>query len=390
MPESKTGLKTTDFQEGMLLRKDINGKSIVFAMVNGKMFAMDSVCSHEGGPLEDGSLDDYNLTCPWHQGIFDIRSAKASPATRWVTDLQSYVVIVEEKTGEISVDTEWVPFDKSSKEAETQKSPSQDEKTPSLVEQNVLPKRPLNLELSLSEKTSIAGTDIMSFKFSRTDEQNYLNYKAGQYSVVNLGTKEDPEGPTRSFTIASSPSEKDFILISTRIRDTPFKKKLAGMDIGSTVNITAPMGEFVLPNDYSNPLIFLSGGIGVTPFRSMLKYATDNQLPIKIIVFDSNRNQTNILYKKEFDEWANINKNLKIIHTITDDSSAANKEDNWRGERGYINEAMLTKYLTRYELDNSIFYICGPPGMLNAIGKLLEVDLHIPKQRIKIEEFTGY
>ncbi len=390
MPQFKTGLRTTDFQEGTLIRKDINGQSIVFVMVNGKLFAMDSVCSHEGGPLEDGSLDGYNLTCPWHQGIFDIRNAKASPATSWVTDLQSYAVIVEEKTEEISIDIDSVPFDKSTKEIETQKSPSKEANTPRLIEQNVLPKRPLELELSLSEKTSIAGTDIMSFKFSRSDEHNYLNYKAGQYSVVNLGTNEDPEGPTRSFTIASSPSEKEFILISTRIRDTPFKKKLAGMDIGSPVNITAPMGEFVLPNDYSNSLIFLSGGIGVTPFRSILKYATDNQLPVKIMVFDSNRDQNNILYKEEFDEWAKLNKNLKIIYTITDDFSAADKEVNWKGERGYINKVMLTKYLTRNELDNSIFYICGPPGMLNAMQKLLEVDLHIPKQRIKIEEFTGY
>jgi len=390
MPQYKAGLKTTDFQEGTLLRKDIDDKSIVFAMVKGKIFAMDSVCSHEGGPLEDGSLDDYNLTCPWHQGIFDIRNAKASPATSWVTDLHSYAVIVEEKTKEISVDTESAPFDKSPKEPETQKGPSLEENTPPLVEQDVLPERPLNLELSLSEKTSIPGTDIMSFKFSRTNEHNYLNYKAGQYSVVNLGTKEDPEGPTRSFTIASSPSEKDFILISTRIRDTPFKKKLAGLEIGSSVNITAPMGEFILPHDYSNLLKFLSGGIGVTPFRSMLKFATDNRLRLKIIVFDSNRNQNNILYKEEFDEWARSNNNLKIIYTITDEPSVTNKEDDWRGERGYINKLMLIKYLTRNELDNSIFYICGPPAMLNAMKKLLEVDLHIPKQRIRIEEFTGY
>ena len=100
MPQLRTDLKTTDFREGMSIRKDINGKSIVFTMVNGKIFAMDSVCSHEGGPLEDGSLDNYNLTCPWHQGISDIRNAKASPATKWVTDLHSYAVIVEEKTGE--------------------------------------------------------------------------------------------------------------------------------------------------------------------------------------------------------------------------------------------------------------------------------------------------
>ncbi len=80
---------------------------------------------------------------------------------------------------------------------------------------------------------------------------------------------------------------------------------------------------------------------------------------------------------------------MKIIYTITNESSA-DKEDNWSGESGYINEAMPTKYLTRNELDNSIFYICGLLGMLNAMQKLLEVDLHIPKDLIKIEEFTGY
>jgi len=81
---------------------------------------------------------------------------------------------------------------------------------------------------------------------------------------------------------------------------------------------------------------------------------------------------------------------LKIIYTITDDSSPADKEEKWKDERGYISKAMLLKYLTRNELDNSIFYVCGPPGLLNAMQKLLEVDLHIPNQRIKIEEFTGY
>jgi nitrite reductase/ring-hydroxylating ferredoxin subunit len=67
---------------------------------------MDSVCSHEGGPLEDGTLEDYNLICPWHQGIFDIRSAKASADTDWVTDLNSYKVIIDDKTQEISIDTD--------------------------------------------------------------------------------------------------------------------------------------------------------------------------------------------------------------------------------------------------------------------------------------------
>lgn len=86
------------------------------------------------------------------------------------------------------------------------------------------------------------------------------------------------------------------------------------------------------------------------------------------------------------------NKNLNIIYTITDETkeSSSIPNDGWKGERGFINKAMLVKYLSADELDNSIFYICGPPSMLKAMQKLLQDDLHIPKERIKIEEFTGY
>jgi ferredoxin-NADP reductase len=152
-----------------------------------------------------------------------------------------------------------------------------------------------------------------------------------------------------------------------------------------------------LHDDYSKPAIFLSGGIGVTPFRSMIKYATDKQLPLKITMFDSNRDRDNILFKKEFDEWANINKNLEIIYTISEDqdrheqqqqtSSTAN---DWKGEYGRIDKALILKYLETNMLNNSIFYICGPPSMLKAMQALLQTDLEIPKERIKVEEFTGY
>ena len=261
-----------------------------------------------------------------------------------------------------------------------------------------VPTRPIKLQLKLDDKTLHAGTDIMSFKFERkTDivdgkqlqnqqqqEQNYyLNYKAGQYAIINLGTKEDPEGSARSFTMASSPTE-NFILISTRVRETPFKKKLASLDAGSHVNVTAPLGKFVSHEDYSKPAVLLSGGIGVTPFRSMIKYSTDKQLPVKIVMFDSNRNLENILYKKEFDEWASLNENLKIVYSLDVG------DNGWKGERGFINKIMITRYLSITELDNSIFYICGPPAMLNAMKKLLQEDLDIPKERIRVEEFIGY
>jgi ferredoxin-NADP reductase len=209
--------------------------------------------------------------------------------------------------------------------------------------------RPSKRRLTLINKISYKGTDIISFKFSRNDEnrksQDYrLNYEAGQYAIADPETKEDPEGPVRSFTLVSSPTEKESILISTRIRNSPFKKKLESINVGQLVSITAPLGKFVLYSDYSRPAVFLSRDIGVTPFRSMIKYVTDRQLPINITMFDSNRNQNNILYKEEFDEWAEMNKNFKIIYTLADGETEAqiiqasqpesklSDDIDWRGE----------------------------------------------------------
>jgi nitrite reductase/ring-hydroxylating ferredoxin subunit len=101
----KTSLKKNDLVERKLIKVDVNGKSLVLTNLNGKLYAMDSVCSHEGGPLEEGTLEDYTLICPWHQGKFDIRTAKAFTETDWVTDLKSYPVIVDDTSGEVSIDT---------------------------------------------------------------------------------------------------------------------------------------------------------------------------------------------------------------------------------------------------------------------------------------------
>jgi ferredoxin-NADP reductase len=132
----------------------------------------------------------------------------------------------------------------------------------------------------------------------------------------------------------------------------------------------------------------------------MIKYATDKQLPVKIMMFDSNRNQTNILYKKEFDGCASINKNLKIIYTITEEeggeeqpaqaSSSSSGTVTWNGERGRIDKAMVTRYLSDNEIKDSVFYICGPPGVVDAMRKLIQNELQIQKEKLKVEEFTGY
>src|SRR5439155_21666285 len=93
-----------DLKEGGLLKIEPNGKSIVLAMLNENVDAMDSICSHEGGTLEERTLEGYNLTCPWHYAVFDIRNATVSDATVCATELTSYPVRIEETTGDILID----------------------------------------------------------------------------------------------------------------------------------------------------------------------------------------------------------------------------------------------------------------------------------------------
>ena len=336
----------------------VDGGNICVANVEGKYYAIGSICTHEGGPLADGTLEGYEVECPWHGSKFDVRTGEVTsppasePEPAYETKVNGNNILIK-------------------KQGKSKSSSSQ-------------------IELTLLEKDKVEGTDVTSFKFSKQndddnkeggeDQKAPFNYTAGQFAFFDIGgVYNDPKGPIRHFTISSSPTE-NFIMFSTRIRDSSYKKRLSTLEEGTKVKVRGPEGQFVLHEDYSKPAVFLSGGIGVTPFRSMLKYATDKQLPIKIVVFDSNRNQSNILFKEEFDDWADRNKNLKIIHTISEDeaggpeqSSSAAKKD-WKGEYGRIDKAMILKYVDNNILDNS----------------LLQQELEIPKERIKDEEFTGY
>ena len=317
---------TKDIQPSHMKEVQVDGENICVVNVEGKYYAIGSICTHEGGPLADGTLEGYEVECPWHDSKFDVRTGEVTspPASE------------PEPAYEVKVDGNNILIKKQGK---SKSSPQ--------------------IELTLLEKDKIEGTDVMSFKFSKQNDQKKrgaedkktpLDYTAGQFAFFDIGgVYNDPKGPIRHFTISSSPTE-NFIMFSTRIRDSPYKKRLSTLEEGAKVKVRGPEGQFVLHQDYSKPAVFLSGGIGVTPFRSMIKYATDKQLPLKIIMFDSNRNRDNILFKKEFDDWTNINKNLKIIYTISEDEdrheqSSSSTANDWKGEYGRIDKAMILKYL---------------------------------------------
>src|SRR6478672_10264448 len=364
---------TKDIQPSHMKEVEVEGENICVVNIEGKYHAIGSICTHEGGPLADGTLEGYEVECPWHGSKFDVRTGEVTsppasePEPAYEVKLEGSNILVRKKG--------------------KRKASSQ-------------------IELTLLEKDKVEGTDVVSFKFSKQGDlgektdKTLLDYTAGQFAFFDIGgVYNDSKGPIRHFTISSSPTE-DFIMLTTRIRDSPYKQRLVTLEEGKKVKVRGPQGEFVLhEDDYSKPAIFLSGGIGVTPFRSMIKYATDMQLPLKIIMFDSNRNKENILFRKEFDEWSNINNNLKIIYTISEKNQQERKStsslpstetSDWEGEYGRIDKEMILKYVDDKTLKDSLFYICGPPPMIKDMESLIQKELEIPKEKIKVEEFTGY
>lgn len=236
------------------------------------------------------------------------------------------------------------------------------------------------LELTLQE---VKNESLYAKTFKFVLNQQDFNYQAGQYLTIDLPV-EDTRGKRRPFTISSSPTEKGFVTITTRPGPSPFKQALNSLDLGSRIVSKAPFGNFVLPSDTSKPLVMLAGGIGITPFRSMIKFACDTQLPLAITLLYSNRTPGDIPFKTEFDNLRHLNHHFKPIYTISEAEGSAGK---WNGLVGFIDEKMIGENVP--DLENSIFYVCGPPGMVETMLEHLK-KMSIPDDRTRFEKFSGY
>lgn len=192
----------------------------------------------------------------------------------------------------------------------------------------------------------------------------------------------DAEGNKRTFSIVSSPNQKNFIQITTRMRDTAFKNSLKEIPLGTKVKVVGPAGSFTLQQDTTKPAVFLSGGIGVTPIMSIVHYAAEQKLPHKIYLFYSNHTQASTTFFQELEMYATQNPNFKFIPTLTE-----TEDPNWHYEHGRITKEMICKYLPDFA--SAIYYLSGPPGMVGAMRQLLE-EAKVSEDSIKTEEFTGY
>ena len=235
------------------------------------------------------------------------------------------------------------------------------------------------LVLRLKEKVKIAN-DTYDFIFSA--DKN-LKFKPGQYlewtlghpsTLLRGGIKMDNRGMRRYFTIASSPTENE-IIMGVKFYDKPstYKQSLIGLKKDGIVVASQLAGDFTLPEDKSKKLVFIAGGIGITPFRSMIKYLTDKNEKRDIVIFYSNKTAGDIAYKDIFDE-AEKKLGIKTIYHLTD-------------EKGFLNHKIIEQYVPDFK--ERMFYISGPRSMILTFQKALK-EAGIHKSHIKTDFFPGF
>lgn len=218
-------------------------------------------------------------------------------------------------------------------------------------------------------------SDVKSFRFRRPEG---LDYDPGQYMYVTIMI--DGEKQTKHFTISSSPTESDFIEFTKRITDHEFSKALNKLKVNDWAFIEAPEGEFTFKGEYPK-VALITGGIGITPFRSMIKYCTDKSVQSQITLLYGNRNEETIAFREELAELAKQNPNITIVHTLSQPS------ESWKGRRGYVDLQMIKEEIPDYS--EQVFYVCGPPGLVTSILNVLKT-LEIPEEKTKVERFPGY
>lgn len=221
------------------------------------------------------------------------------------------------------------------------------------------------------------ATDTYALWFDR--KKTLVDFLPGQFVSLMLETTREE---WRDFTIASSPHEKD-VLVVTKLRESPFKQMLLSKKPGEEIVFKGPSGGFQMREHEVNPYIFLSGGIGITPFRSMMLYADHEKLGMPITLFASFATLTDVLFYDELMRVAKANLHMNVIYTLT----KHDKTHKWLGEEGRISPFMIKKYI--HDLSEAVFYIAGSPIMVEDTQDLLH-RMGVLEKQIRVEHFSGY
>ncbi|MEO8863097.1 MAG: FAD-dependent oxidoreductase [Candidatus Saccharimonadales bacterium] len=233
--------------------------------------------------------------------------------------------------------------------------------------------------VKLIKKETIAdGT--MAFYFEKPKD---VEFRAGQFADYTLidPPETDAEGNIRGFSLVQAPYE-DYLVAATRMRDTAYKRVLKDMAVGTEVKFDGPYGDFTLHKTLTTPAVFLIGGIGITPVRSMIAQATHDKVDQEITLLYSNRTPELAAFHEDLAGFAAENDKFTYVPVYTEA-----KMPEWDGDTGYINADIVKKYVP--DMNKPIYYISGPATMVAAMRKIL-VDADVNEDNIRTEEFSGY
>jgi ferredoxin-NADP reductase len=232
-------------------------------------------------------------------------------------------------------------------------------------------------ELEFAYKKQLTP-EAFEFYFKRPEG---LDFEPGQYLKYSMDlTDPDDRGSSRYFTISSSPLEKEYITLTTRVIKSSFKVALSQMKPGERIRAFGPLGYFTLDLSSKKDKIFLAGGIGVTPYHSVLQTVKDNKNLPNIFLFDSWPTKKDAVYYEELKEIERMNPSVKVIYTLT-------REEAQGFEKGRINPDMIAKYVPNYK--DCEFFIVGSEEVEAALLELVK-SMGVAEDQIFSENFPGY
>lgn len=213
-------------------------------------------------------------------------------------------------------------------------------------------------------------------KSLRVDVGKVIDFKAGQYLIVTLNN-----GLKKPLSISNSPTETGYIEFTKKLTDSEFSKALNELKPGDTLKLKYPLGSFTFEGQYKK-IAFLSGGIGITPIRGIVKYVADKKLGTDIVLIYGNRTRADVVFKEDFDIIQNEYPKLKVIHVFSQEDTQG------KCRSGHISCQLVKEEIPDY--NERWFYLCGPPAMVEGMERILSSELGLPKEKIIKENFAGY
>ncbi|MBV6272921.1 FAD-dependent oxidoreductase [Alcaligenaceae bacterium CGII-47] len=234
-------------------------------------------------------------------------------------------------------------------------------------------------DTSLIKTASVArGTTAFHFR----KPEGFI-YEPGQTISMILPKADDAQGASQkhTFSLVSAPYQDD-LCVATRMRDSEFKRALGALKPGAAFQFSGPYGKLTLPAQTQRPIVLIAGGIGITPYMSMLQHTTHEKLEHKLLLLYSNRNPDDAAFLDTLQTLVAHNPNVHMQATMTALQGAA-----WSGMTAPL-DASTIKNATS-SLHEPIYYLVGAPGMVEALTDALR-GLGVNDDDIRSEGFYGY